>query len=69
VNGVPYSSDSVVPKLVQEIATIINAPFYSVDVVENLAGELRLVELGDGQVSDKKTWTVSKLVEVVAANA
>jgi ATP-grasp domain, R2K clade family 3 len=33
---------------------IIDAPFYSVDVVENLAGELRLVELGDGQVSDKK---------------
>jgi ATP-grasp domain, R2K clade family 3 len=69
VNGVPYSSDSVVPKLVQEIASIINAPFYSVDLVENLAGELRLVELGDGQVSDKKTWPVSKLVEVVAANA
>lgn len=69
VNGVPYSSDGVVPKLVQEIASIINAPFYSVDVVENLEGELRIVELGDGQVSDKKTWPVSKFVEVVVANA
>jgi hypothetical protein len=56
------------PHLVQKIAGIINAPFYSVDVVENLEGELRLVELGDGQVSDKKIWPVSKMVEVVAAN-
>jgi hypothetical protein len=69
VNGIPYSSDGVIPHLVQEIASIINTPFYSVDVVENLAGELRLVELGDGQVSDKKTWPVSKMVKVVTANA
>jgi hypothetical protein len=69
VNGIPYSSDGAIPKLVQDIACIIDAPFYSVDVVENLAGELRLVELGDGQVSDKKNWSVSKMVEVVMANA
>ncbi len=69
VNGIPYSSDGAIPKLVQDIACIIDAPFYSVDVVENLAGELRLVELGDGQVSDKKNWSVSKMVEVVTANA
>lgn len=69
VNRIPYSSDGKIPKLVKEIASIIDAPFYSVDVVENSAGELRLVELGDGQVSDKKTWAVSKFVEVIAANA
>ena len=69
VNGLPYSSQGDIPELVKEIAGIIDAPFYSVDVVENLAGELRLVELGDGQVSDKKTWSLAKFVEVIAANA
>lgn len=69
VKGTSYSSDGVVPKMVQEIASIINAPFYSVDVVENSEGKLRLVELGDGQVSDKKAWSISRFVEVIAANA
>jgi hypothetical protein len=69
VNGIPYSSNEAIPTLVKDIAGIIDAPFYSVDVVENLAGELRLVELGDGQVSDKKNWSISKMVEVVMANA
>jgi ATP-grasp domain, R2K clade family 3 len=69
VNGRSYSSDGVIPNLVKDIACIIDAPFYSVDVVENLAGELRLVELGDGQVSARKNWSVSQMVEVVMANA
>lgn len=68
VNGIPYSSDDEIPNLVKEIARIIDAPFYSVDVVENLAGELRLVELGDGQVSDKKTWSLSRFVKVISAD-
>jgi ATP-grasp domain, R2K clade family 3 len=69
VRGLPYSPNGKIPALVKEIANIIDAPFYSIDVVENSAGELRLVELGDGQVSDKKAWPVSKFVEVIAANA
>ncbi|NJM75840.1 MAG: ATP-grasp domain-containing protein [Acaryochloridaceae cyanobacterium RU_4_10] len=69
VRGLPYSHDGEIPTLVKEIANIIDAPFYSVDVAENLAGELRLVELGDGQVSDKKTWPISKFLEVITANA
>jgi hypothetical protein len=69
VNGVPYSPDGGIPKLVEKIAGIVDAPFYSVDVVENSEGVLRLVELGDGQVSDKKTWSISKFIEVIAANA
>ncbi|MEM7533617.1 MAG: ATP-grasp domain-containing protein [Chloroflexota bacterium] len=65
VHGTPYAPDGNVPTLVQEIANRIRAPFYSVDVIENKAGELRLVELGDGQVSDRKTWPLSKFVEVI----
>lgn len=69
VRGVAYGPSGEVPKLVQTIARTINAPFYSVDVIENLAGELRLVELGDGQVSDKKNWSVSQFLDVISANA
>ena len=67
VRGVPYSPNEDMPELVQAVAKAVDAPFYSVDVAENLAGELRLVELGDGQVSDRKTWPVSKFMEVIAA--
>ena len=34
--------------------------FYSFDVAETLAGQLVLVEVGDGQVSDLKEWTVAE---------
>jgi hypothetical protein len=69
VHGIPYAADGSIPTLVQNIADIIDAPFYSVDVVENSLGELRLVELGDGQVSDRKTWPMTKFIEVIAAIA
>jgi ATP-grasp domain, R2K clade family 3 len=69
VKGIAYSATGEIPELVKKIAGIVDAPFYSVDVVENSAGGLRLVELGDGQVSDKKTWSISKFVDVITANA
>jgi len=34
--------------------------FYSFDVAETLAGQPVLVEVGDGQVSDLKEWTVAE---------
>lgn len=34
--------------------------FYSFDVTETLAGQPVLVEVGDGQVSDLKEWTVAE---------
>lgn len=68
VQGIPYSHKGDIPELVQAVANAIDAPFYSVDVIENIEGELRLVELGDGQVSDKKAWPVSTFIKVIAAN-
>ena len=44
-----YAVDSLYPRL-----------FYSFDVAETLAGQLVLVEIGDGQVSDLKEWTVAE---------
>lgn len=69
VRGIAHAPSGAVPQLVKTIAKIIDAPFYSMDVIENSAGELRLVELGDGQVSDKKNWSVSQFLEVILANA
>lgn len=34
--------------------------FYSLDVAETITGQVRLVEVGDGQVSDLKEWTVAE---------
>lgn len=47
--------------------------FYSLDVAETVAGQPVLVEVGDGQVSDLKEWTVAKfghqvLCALAAAN-
>jgi hypothetical protein len=55
-NGKPYSPNGIIPPLVIEIAKRHKAPFYSVDVVRRADGELRLIEIGDGQVSDRKNW-------------
>ncbi|UKE84929.2 ATP-grasp domain-containing protein [Pectobacterium colocasium] len=59
-----YSSDSMVPDLVAEIAQHISSPFFSIDMAENTAGELRLIEIGDGQVSDIKEWNVDKFLQM-----
>lgn len=59
-----YSSDDIVPDLVVEIAQHIRSPFFSIDMAENASGELRLIEIGDGQVSDTKEWNVDKFIQL-----
>ena len=62
--GKAFARDGVVPDLVQQIATRIDSPFFSVDIVQAVNGELRLIELGDGQVSDYKKWSVEAFVHM-----
>lgn len=64
----PYSADGLVPNVVRDIAKIHRAPFYSVDMIERADGELRLVEIGDGQVSDRKTWDVDIFCGMIKDN-
>lgn len=45
----------------RQVAERIDSPFYSVDVVVRRDGVWRVVELGDGQVSDLKEWTPERL--------
>lgn len=52
------------PVLVETLAERIDSPFFSVDLVRSEEGSLRLVELGDGQVSDRKGWPPERLVSI-----
>ncbi|MCE3002232.1 MAG: ATP-grasp domain-containing protein [Xanthomonadaceae bacterium] len=67
VGGEPHARDGAVPDLVRDIARRIESPFFTVDVCAARDGRLRLVELGDGQVSDRKRWDVTRFAELLAA--
>lgn len=60
LHGQAYGVTSEVPELVTECARLIDSPFFSVDVVFRSDGVLRVVELGDGQVSDRKEWPAER---------
>lgn len=69
VNGQPFGPEGDVPPLVKLVAQTITAPFYSVDIVANTQGDLRLVELGDGQVSSVKNGSLAWFINVLQAFA
>lgn len=56
-----------VPGLVQDVAARIPSPFFSVDVIQREDGALRVVEVGDGQVSDLVGWTADAFARMWAA--
>ncbi|MEO8366764.1 MAG: ATP-grasp domain-containing protein [Pseudoxanthomonas sp.] len=63
--GQAYGSTQVVPDIVHRIARVIKSPFFSADIVTSTDGALRLVELGDGQVSDRKQWPADRFVQML----
>ncbi|NES95163.1 MAG: ATP-grasp domain-containing protein [Desertifilum sp. SIO1I2] len=60
------STSEDVPEIVEECAKRINSQFFSVDVVERTDGCERVVEVGDGQVSDLVGWTAERFATVWA---
>ena len=62
--GKPYARLGAVPEIVQTVTSRINSPFFSVDIVLSTDGVPRLIELGDGQVSDRKQWHVEHFLEI-----
>jgi hypothetical protein len=57
VDGTPYSSDaSPAPEIVAVCSRRIPSRFFSVDVAKRDDGVDRVVEIGDGQVSDLVGW-------------
>lgn len=59
VDGVPHatSMEAPPPSIVFECTKRLASRFYSVDVARRTDGALRIVEVGDGQVSDLVGWT------------
>lgn len=65
LKGRPFSADEVVPSIVSTCAERIASPFFSVDIARRTDGTLRIIELGDGQVSDRKEWTAEQVVRML----
>lgn len=53
------------PAPVLEAAAIVPSPFFTVDIAQSDDGRTRIVELGDGQVSDRKHWSADSLVQML----
>jgi ATP-grasp domain, R2K clade family 3 len=66
VYGKPFaaSSDEEIPEIVKNCAKRISSKFFSVDIVERTDGVKRVVEIGDGQVSDLVGWSVERFTEL-----
>jgi ATP-grasp domain, R2K clade family 3 len=58
-----------IPDIVRACASQVISPFFSVDVARRSDGVLRLIELGDGQVSDRKEWSATAFVHALYAAA
>ena len=69
LHGEAYGRNHSAPDIVQRIADVIASPFFSADVVAATDGTLRLIELGDGQVSDRKQWPADRFVQILQAAA
>lgn len=65
IDGIAYAPNGGATKaIVDECADIIKLPFFSVDIAERHDGELRVIEIGDGQVSDIVGWTAEDFAKL-----
>ena len=55
---------ATVPEPVAFCASAIASPFFSVDMARRRDGVERIVEIGDGQVSDLVGWSVERFVQI-----
>jgi hypothetical protein len=67
--GTAYSREGPVPEVVQVAARRIDSPFFTVDTIRRRDGVIRIVELGDGQVSDRKKWTAQQIIAMLRGNS
>ena len=66
LNRTPYATEPgvAIPEPVIYCAEAIASPFFSVDVARRVDGVERIVEIGDGQVSDLVGWSVERFVNI-----
>lgn len=53
-----------IPDIVLQCADRINSNFFSVDVIQRRDKTLRIVEIGDGQVSDLVGWENARFIQI-----
>lgn len=64
-DGLPFApQDRDTPIPVREAAARIGSRFFTVDIARTVAGEERIVEVGDGQVSDLVGWSAERFAEI-----
>ncbi len=59
----PQPSEEI-PDIVEQCAQAINSNFFSVDVIKRRDDVKRIVEIGDGQVSDQVGWSIERFIEI-----
>ena len=66
LQGIPHSPEPSVeiPEVVCRCAERIPSKFFSVDAATRSDGVLRVVEIGDGQVSDLTGWSAERFAEM-----
>lgn len=66
LEGQPFGAEPSlpIPDLVKTCAERIQSPFFSLDIAERSGGRLRIVEIGDGQVSDLVGWTPAEFASI-----
>lgn len=66
LNRTAYAAEpgAAIPEPVAFCAEAIASPFFSVDISRRADGVERIVEIGDGQVSDLVGWSVERFVEI-----
>ncbi len=69
IGGRPFSPlpDGEIPEIVHTCAARIASPFFSVYAVRRKDGADRIVEIGDGQVSDLVGWEPARFVAAVSS--
>ena len=64
IAGQPFATSGEPPEIVHTCAARIDSLFFSVDVALRADGLLRVIEVGDGQVSDLVGWTPARFTQV-----
>jgi hypothetical protein len=55
-----------IPEIASDVARRIDSPFFSIDIARHEDGRLRIIELGDGQVSDLVGWSPERFAQIWA---
>jgi hypothetical protein len=50
--------------LLEQVSAAVPSPFFSVDIALRVDGVARIIEIGDGQVSDLVGWTPDRFAEI-----